>query len=269
MPDPTDDRLRALQGLDDAGLLPALPPEEVRRLGDRRRRRRTTAISLSVVAAFAGVVAVGGTVVANLPAPGDPPGEIADSGSGLTRIPGSFDVTLGMPPNQSGRPVIQERGGDFTSLLEFCGESRSTSDGRLESLVATTSGRDYRDIHEVVLYADGTAARSVYESVTTSARECPVEELPEANGSVATRVSDWEVSDTGVAIVRTWAESGGAEPSAEILHVAQVGSALLVTSTYADYDPEDPEQAVAAQGADLSPVLEQMCVFTAEGCAGS
>lgn len=260
MRDPIDE----LENFDPGAPMTPLPPSEVRRLGDRHRRRRTTGIALAAAAAVA-VVAGGGAVLAagepRTAPPTGPPSSVIPTPSG-PRIPDSLDVTVGMYENDSGEPVAQTHDGIGLTPLDFCGATPFAGDGRADSVSAATSGPEYSDTREVVLYPDEEAAARALDALTDSAVGCPrVESGPDS--ATLTAVSPWRDGEDGIAVVRTYENS----PGAEILHVTRFGPALLAASTYGEHDPSNTGPAVADQARRLESVVDQLCVFTDEGCA--
>ncbi|MDO9494977.1 MAG: hypothetical protein Q7J48_04680 [Nocardioides sp.] len=260
MPDPIDE----LENFDPGAPMTPLPPSEVRRLGDRHRRRRTAGIALAAAAAVA-IIATGSVVLAGGgepqgldPAPPNP----SETTTSSPRIPDTLDVTVGMYENDSGEPVTQTHGDIGLTLVEFCGVTPFAEDGRADSVSAATSGPEYSDTREVVLYPDEQSAARVLAQVEASARDCPRQESGPDNDTMHT-VKPWDAGESGILVVRTYTNSLGAE----ILHFTQVGDALLASSTYGEYDPSNTAGGEAEQARRLKSVVDQMCVFTDAGCA--
>jgi hypothetical protein len=260
MPDPIDE----LENFNPGAPMNPLPPSEVRRLGDRHRRRRTAGIALAAAAAVA-VIATGSVVLAGGgepqgvdPAPPNP-SETTPAGP---RIPDSLDVTVDMYENDSGEPATQTRGGLGLTVLDFCGVTPFTDDGRADSVSAATSGPEYSDTREVVLYPDEESAARALDAVTDAAVGCPREESG-PDSATLTRVDPWSAGQDGILVVHTYENSLGAE----ILHFTRVGDALLASSTYGEYDPSNTAGGEADQARRLKSVVDQLCVFTDAGCS--
>lgn len=258
MPDPIDE----LENFDPGAPMTPLPASEVRRLGDRHRRRRTAGIALAAAAAVA-VVATGSAVLAGRdsrtvdPAPSPSP---TPSGP---LLPDSLDVTVGMYENDSGEPVTQVRDGLGLSMVDFCGAgSAFADDARSDSVSAATSGPEYSDTREVILYPDERSAARVLEELETSARDCPRQESGPDNATLH-EVKAWDAGESGILVVRTYTNSLGAE----IMHFAQVGDALLASSTYGEYDPSNTASGEAEQARRLAPVVSQLCALFDASCA--
>lgn len=259
MPDPIDE----LENFDPGAPMNPLPPAEVRRLGDRHRRRRTAGVVLATAAVVA-VIATGGAVLADGddrtvdPAPPNP--SVTTSADPL--VPDTFDLTVDMYENDSGEPVSQTRGGLGLSVVDFCGVTPFADDGRVDSVSAATAGPEYSDAREVVLYPDEQSAARVLRQVESAARDCPRQ--PSGPGSTTfTDVSAWPAGEGGIVAVRTYENSLGAE----ILYFTRVGDALLASSTYGEYHPSNTAEGEAEQARRLTSVVDQLCVFTEEGCA--
>ncbi|MFA6298739.1 MAG: hypothetical protein WC642_06210 [Nocardioides sp.] len=259
MPDPIDE----LENFDPGAPMTPLPASEVRRLGDRHRRRRTAGIALASAAAVA-IIATGSVVLAGGgepqgldPAPPNP-SETTPSGP---RIPDTLDLTVGMAENESSEPVTQRHGDVGLTLLDFCGTTPFAGDGRADSVSAATSGPEYSDTREVVLYPDEQSAARVLTQVEASARGCPRQESGPDNATLH-RVESWDAGESGILVVRTYTNSLGAE----IMHFTQVGDALLASSTYGEYDPSNTAGGEAEQARRLQTVVDQLCLFTDEGC---
>lgn len=260
MPDPIDQ----LENFDPGAPMNPLPASEVRRLGDRHRRRRTAGIALAAAAAVA-VIATGSVVLAGGgepqgldPAPPNP-SETTPSGP---LIPDSLDVTVDMYENESGERATQRHGDVGLTLLDFCGVTPFANDGRIDSVSAATSGPEYSDTREVVLYPDEESAARALDAVTDAAVGCPREESG-PDSATLTRVEPWPAGQDGVLVVHTYENSLGAE----ILRFTRVGDALLTSSTYGEYDPSNTAGGEADQARRLRSVLDQLCVFTDAGCA--
>ncbi|GEP35702.1 hypothetical protein NSZ01_34700 [Nocardioides szechwanensis] len=260
MPDPIDE----LENFNPGAPMNPLSPSEVRRLGDRHRRRRTAGIALAAAAAVA-VIATGSVVLAGGgepqgldPAPPNP----SESTASGPRIPDSLDITVDLYENESGEPATQRHGDVGLTLVDFCGVTPFADDGRADSVSAATSGPEYSDTREVVLYADEQSAGQALERLTAAARDCPRQESGPDNDTLH-RVESWDAGESGVLVVRTYTNSLGAE----IMRFTRVGDALLASSTYAEYDPSNTASGEADQARRLKSVVDQMCVFTDAGCA--
>ncbi len=269
MRDPID----ALENFDPGGPMDPLPPAEVRRLGDRHRRRRTTGIALAAAAAVA-VVATGGAVVGGDrdprsvdpagPAPSRAPTSAAPSDVATSPLD-DIDLTVDMPENESGEPVAQVRGGVGLSAVSFCEIGQPfADDGRSDAVSAAASGPEYSETREIVVYPDVEGAARVLDALTDSAMDCPRQESGPDSATLTT-VSDWSAGEDGVVVVRTYENSLGAE----LLHFTRVGHAVLGSSTYGEYSPDNTEPGVTEQSRSLAAIVDQLCVFSDDGCAGS
>ena len=259
MPDPIDE----LENFNPGAPMNPLAPSEVRRLGERHRRRRTAGVALAAAAAVA-IVATGGAVIAG----GDDPKTIdpATPSPSVTTpsgplIPDSLDVTVEMYENDSGEPAVQTHGGVGLTPLELCGVTPFAADGRVDSVSAATSGPEYSDAREVVLYPDEQTAATVLDDLTASARDCPRQESG-PDSTTLHEVRPWAEGESGVVVVRTYRTGLGAE----IMHFTRVGEALLAASTYGEYDPRNTADGEAEQARRLTPVVSQLCTLLSAPC---
>lgn len=266
MRDPID----ALENFDPGAPMDPLPPAEVRRLGDRHRRRRTTGVALAAAAAVA-VVATGGAVIGNdrdarsidpaAPSPSLTPSQVASSPLD------AIDLTATMPPNDDGQPIEQTHDGTGLSELTFCETGQPLQgDDRTDSVSAASSGPEYSDTRELVLYADDEAAARVLDNLVDAALGCPREES--GPGSVTLHeVTRSDIGEDSSVVSATYEQDGTVGLGAEIVQLVRVGNALLVTSGYSEWDPTRLEPVRAQYAADIATIVEQMCVF-ASSCGG-
>ena len=259
MRDPIDE----LENFDPGAPMTPLPPSEVRRLGDRQRRRRTAGVALAAAAAVAAVAGGGALLAGGEPRtapPTAPSPSVTPTATG-PQIPSTIDVTVEMYENDSGEAVVQQHGGLGLTPLDFCGVTPFTDDGRADSVSAATSGPEYSDTREVVLYPDEEAAARALDQVTDAAVGCPrAESGPDT--ATLTAVTHWRKGKDGIAVVSTYENSLGAE----ILHFTRIGPALLAASTYGEHDPSNTAPAVADQARRLGPVISQLCALYDRAC---
>ncbi|WP_309648140.1 hypothetical protein [Nocardioides sp.] len=266
MRDPID----ALENFDPGGSKNPLPAAEVRRLGDRHRRRRTTGIALAAAAAVA-VVATGGAVIGNdrdsrTVDPADPTPSVTTTQTGSSPLD-AIDLSVNMPDNDDGQPVVPARGGVGLSEVGFCDSGQPLQDDdRTESMFVASSGPEYSDARELVVYPDVEGAARVLDALVDAAMGCPREESAPGSATLH-EVTRSDVGDDSAVVSATYETDGSVGLAAEILQLVRVGNALLVTSRYSESDPTALAPVRAQYAADINPIVEQMCVFSGS-CGG-
>ncbi|WP_341923780.1 hypothetical protein [Nocardioides psychrotolerans] len=266
MRDPID----ALENFDPGGSINPLPAAEVRRLGDRHRRRRTTGIALAAAAAVA-VVATGGAVIgddrdARSIDPANPTPSVTTTQTGSSPLD-TIDLTVNMPPDDSGEPIAQAHGGVGLSELGFCDAGQPLQDdGRSDSISVASSGPERSDTRELVLYPDVEGAARVLDNLVDAAIGCPREESAPGSATLHEVTRGYAGEDSSV-VSATYETDGSVGPGAEIIQLVRIGNALLVTSGSGEWDPTALEPVRAQYADDIDPIVDQMCVF-ASSCGG-
>lgn len=274
MPDPTD-RLSRM------GEVPAgrpLPPQEVRRLGDRRRRRRHAGTVLAASAAVAVVVsgAVAGTQQGDSSPPAAGPATTPSPVEWTTQIPEDFPLGIGLPAPQGDVPAWEE---SRDPGVPWPGLPCPTDERTFSTVLEADAQRT--DAHSIevdaparyvarmlAVYPDSTTAQDALTEIREAAGSCgPTEAVP---GLTEMRYSVEEVEygeSLGLLL-------GGAEYSVEtgeptgvgrsMNMLTRVGNALLLTtlSDESDADPLDlGEPRAASLAAATAELADEMCVF--------
>lgn len=276
MPDPIDE----LENFDPGAPMTPLPAAEIRRRGDRARRRRTTSIALGAAAAVAIVASASTLIVGNrpdaapplstptsTPTPTPTPTGASEPGNPSTRIPDEIDLTLNLPANESGEAVRQVRGARGLAEVNFCESSQPLKgDGRVDSVSTGASGPEYSELRELILYPELQGAERALDNLTDAAMDCPREESGPSSVTLH-EVSTPALGEDATVVTATYETDSMLGPGAEIIQFVRVGKALLATSSYAEYDPQDLDPVRADAALAVAPIIEQMCVFSTDGCA--
>lgn len=271
MRDPMDE-LRNLSG--DVSIRP-LPPEVVRRRGDRMRRRRALAQAVAAAAAVAVVVSGGAFASGRLtgaenpvgpvaPAPTSPKpsttAEPAPEGGWLTTPPQGFplDALLPSTPRESG-----------AAMLFACSEATvlPALDTAVHDEGLWVPGPRQQD-RQLYLFPSGSEARAAYETVLEAWRDCAPSPL-EAG-------AEFRFEVTAVRPHRFWvsreAYDARGEPAPEagpaaVYEVRLYGNALFGASIW---EPSGESPLRTTAGRDFERALTQIeaasCVFLREGC---
>lgn len=178
-----------------------------------------------------------------------------------TAVPGDFPLTEGMPPNDSGEEIAVGPRGVGMRMLDFCGTRPLRGLDVADRVTAAASGPEYSSTRDLMVFADARRASAVAAQVLDAARGCPVE----GSGPGSELLTEVRASDAGpgaATVVHTYANGGRVGVGAEIIEVVPVGTALLVTSAYAEWSPGPVLDDGIAQGRQaLAPVLEAMRAF--------
>lgn len=275
------------RGAPDQPVRPPLPPEEVRRRGDRLRRRRTVTAATGATLAVAlvvggGLALAGGLTTGSTPAP-VPPASQSPSGSTdptvapgpdvdwLTRIPAGFPLA---PDLEEPRSVDEELVGPGRDVAVFDGpfEACDRSAGRggpVDALAVRHTAPEWYDGRALQVYDDAAAARQVLLELVRLYESCEQDVVPGPPDTVVSAtVRPVPHGDEGYVVTRTFTVDGARIPGVELLHAVRVGNAVLVSSLSNEGGTTDAD--VARQLGERDPVIADvagaMCVFAAEGC---
>ena len=177
-------------------------------------------------------------------------------------VPGDFPLTEGMPPNESGEEIVVAGArGVGMRMLDFCGTRPLRGLELADRATAASSGPEHSSTRDLMVFADPQRASAVAARVLDAAHACPVEESgPDSELFTEVRASD--AGPGAATVVHTYATGGRVAVGAEIIEVVPVGTALLVTSSYAEWSPGPVLDDGITQGRQaLAPVLEAMQAF--------
>lgn len=265
MSDPLDQLAR----FDGGDPQPPLPAAEVRRLGDRRRRRQTLLAGVGAAVA----VAVIATPIALL-GPGDDPDSSPEpapapptpsrtthelAGQVLTTLPDDFDLTVGMPGNDSGEPVEAGRKAPGLEPAGFCGFDVWADDETLDRLAVSASGPEYGEVRELRLYPDLASASDAVQRFGDMADLCPTEVV--GGTTWTTEVAASPFGPAAIDATRTYGDGAGGT----LWQLVRIGNAVLATEASAEYGA-DLTAPLAEHTQAITPVVDQLCGLLGEAC---
>ncbi|GEP36678.1 hypothetical protein NPS01_03410 [Nocardioides psychrotolerans] len=198
--------------------------------------------------------------------PADPTPSVTTTQTGSSSLD-AIDISVNMPDDDDGQPVVQARGGVGLSDVGFCDTGQPLNDdGRSDSMSVASSGPEYSDARELVVYPDVEGAARVLDALVDAATGCPREE-PGPGSTTLHEVTRSDVGDDSVVVSATYETDGSVGLGAEILQFVRVGNALLATSGYSEWDPQALDPVRAQYASDIAPIVEQMCVFSGVTCS--
>lgn len=178
-----------------------------------------------------------------------------------TAIPAGLSVSAGLP----------EGGGDFQRVSEpvtgtFCDAGAFGVDDALDVRRDGASGPEYGDRRDLRVFADDRAAHDFVARASDVARGCPEERHGATRWLHSVAPVDG-VGEESVRILQTYETDGMVNAGATWWDLIRVGNAVLLTATGGEYVPgETLGQGVREHEQLISPVVDAMCVFGAEGC---
>ncbi len=183
----------------------------------------------------------------------------------LTEIPDGFRVDAFLP----------EDGGDFTRSRDgvgftFCDEEAFPSDEVLDRATASVSGPEYGEGRDLRLFADDRAADRFQRDALAVVTACPEREQDGATWRHEARSSHLDGDASFTAVQSFFTYDGRPVLGATFWEVVRVGNAVLLTSTGGEFDPTTTlDPGIRDHAGDVAQIVEEMCVFAAEPCAGA
>lgn len=240
--------------------MPALPPDQVRRLGDRRRRRQHAGVALASLAVV-GVLGGGGLWLQGLPGGQDRPGPAATStalaGDVRTDLPDDFPLAAGL--EVIGSEVDERQLTDSTLTLcdELVGLEGADGIRADRSLAAGGEGESAAYARSIAVFDNEQQATDFVDGVERAGRDCSgsyagaVTELVDIDPA-ATGIADLDVPPAQAVDLRAYgegSEDGGSDASS--YRVYRVANAVLVSSTYDPTGGPESLEALTLDGAQL------------------
>ena len=173
----------------------------------------------------------------------------ASSASDLT-IPDDFPLSAGMGGPEDTIPT--SRTGTGLRDLELCRTTPLRGIGARDRMVADDSGGESADTRELVLLSSADESTALVEQLATLVTGCD-EAGADGESRVTTRteVVDSPFGSAPTTLVQTYTVDGRPGDGATVVHAVPVGPALLLTSTYGQWTPDQVGQAVDATVAPL------------------
>ncbi|MGB0099627.1 MAG: hypothetical protein WBP61_05040 [Nocardioides sp.] len=251
MPDPIDELENfSLQG----PAMHPLPAAEVRRRGTHLRRRNNALAAVGGLALVA-AIATPFAVVANQGPSSD---SVAPAGTveWQQTIPEDLDLTPGLP----GAVVGDDYERQAVEVCEGAGWTPEADPQPVDTRQAIHQQTEGGWDRTLAVYADQEAATQTLAGIDDRVQSC--------EASSADQRRSTEVVDSAAGSV-TYVDHMGDAGEMFVNRVVQVGNALLVETAFSmgGGDPEVVAEAAALMTEKSAPVVEQMCVFSASGCA--
>ena len=255
------DPIEELESFTSPGLtMDPIPASEVRRRGTRLRRRNTALATVGGIAA----VAIIATPLAVLASNHSSKADIVPATQWHQTIPADFPLAAGMP-NGSTQP-----GPEAVGLIAACGKTAwSTGNPRpvdtagVSFAEENSSGTEDRTL---VVYPDDLTAEQAFTTLHDVLVDCPVDQA----GSGTTIVNDVQEDDLGTDasfVFTNQTKDGTLLSDLTTFQVARSGNALYLASSHTTSGgPQVVDDEVQRLGLASATVLDQMCVFSAEGC---
>ena len=234
--------------------LELLPPQEIRRRGDRLRHRRRSwqvaGAAAAVAVAIGGGVMLGGT---DLP-PRDLPVARPTTPAISTAIPHGLPIVNGWTdPGGDGSIRV---GGSTPALgdLPYCGRTAYPVAPQADRLTARYEAPAESRTRELTTYPDVATARSALATFRTAAGRCSgVQEGPTATRY---RIRPVAVGDESFAVLASPEDANAI--GIESVVVARLGNALVVSTNANEGSANRVAQQADTDGHDLVPLLRAL-----------
>lgn len=179
----------------------------------------------------------------------------------VSMIPADFPLESGMPPEESDEheTSVQSVG---MRAMSLCGRKPLRGLRPVDRRAVEVSAEETASTRDLMLFEDTERPRAVLEDIREAADACPAEPTgPQAR--LLTEVRTSSLGSPGLVVLHTFEQGGDVSIGAEVVEVVQVGRALLVTSSYAEWDPATnlDEGIVEVEGL-LEDTVAAMAVFS-------
>ena len=120
--------------------------------------------------------------------------------------------------------------------LNFCGRKPLRGLKPIDRVAAEVSAEESANTRDLMLFADAERPAAVVTDIREAASACRPRRLGPGS-RLLTEVRESSLGSPALTVLHTFEQAGEVGIGAEIVEVVQVGRALLVTSTYAGWDP--------------------------------
>ena len=206
------------------------------------------------------------------PAPTTPASSSATAATPATPpvvvIPDDFPITDQMSSEDDTAISVSPQSVGMRAL-NLCGRKPLRGLKPTDRLAAEASGNEYSNTRDLMLFADVEQPAAVLADIRSSAAACPADALGPGS-RLLTEVRDSTFGPDASVLVHTYEQDGKVGIGAEIIGVVQVGRALLVTSSYAEWDPAtNLDEGIADESERLAETVAAMAIFedTSPGAA--
>jgi hypothetical protein len=203
--------------------------------------------------------------------PGDAPAEPTPSASSATDatpaamlIPEDFPLSDGMASAAYDDISISPQSVGMRAL-DFCGRKPLRGLALTDRLAAEASGSESANTRDLMIFAETGPPAAVLADIRAAAAACPAD--PTGPGSrLLTQVRESPFGSTATTVIHTYEQDGDVGIGAEIIEVVQVDRALLVTSTYAEWDPAtNLDEGISEEAGKLEETVAAMSIFEETG----
>ncbi len=180
--------------------------------------------------------------------------------SAATAIPDDFPLSDEMAGEDRNAVSVSDQSVGMRAL-DLCGRKPLRGLKPADRLAAETSGNKYANTRDLMLFADTDQPAAVLADIRASAAACPADAL--GRGSrLLTEVRGSTLGPDAAVLVHTYEQDGVVGIGAEIIDVVRVGRALLVTSSYAEWDPAtNLDEGIAEEAERLDDTVAAMSIF--------
>ncbi|GAA4375663.1 hypothetical protein [Nocardioides caricicola] len=265
MPDPIDE----LENFSIPGPpMNPMPAAEVRRRGDRIRRRNNALATVGGIAAVAVIATPFAVFAGGQSSPDDV--DPAPAPQWSTTVPDSFDIAA-LPEGSTYSFEVVD--GSTVDDVTLCGAPAfSTASNDPAGPATDTVGATWTELESsgtadrtLAVYADGATAQTALDGFRQAVLDCG----QDRTGGVSTvnDVVDRAVPGAEDSFVYTnQVKNGALLFDMTAYEVARVGNALYVANSHTSAGGDQAMDTVDLLIEHSAPVLDQMCVFSIEGC---
>ena len=149
--------------------------------------------------------------------------------------------------------------------LDFCGRKPLRGLDPTDRLAAEASGPEYAGTRDLMVFADAGPPAALLDGHPGCRDRVPGRAPRPRSHACSTEVRDSSSRSPAAIVVHTYETDGEVGVGAEIIEVVQVGRALLVTSTYSEWDPSlNLDEAITEESARLEETVAAMSAFRNE-----
>lgn len=194
------------------------------------------------------------------PEPAPAPAGGSSAPAMASAVPEDFPLSAGMR-NGAGDEVRITAKSVGMRALDFCGRKPLRGLRLTDRRTAEASGPEYANTRDLMLFAEPGPPAAVLADIRATASDCTADRTGPGS-RLLTSVTDSGLDEDGATIVRTYEQDGRVGVGAEVIAVVVVGRALLVTSTYSEWDPAtNLDEGVADVTAGLERTVAAMAQF--------
>jgi hypothetical protein len=193
-----------------------------------------------------------------------PPPSTTPPGAGpwLATVPASIRLDGGLPERGSEFTVAEVTSEQDAPAVDWCGPVSVPTAGGLTLAGWHATGPEYVDWRVLRLYESDLGAQEAMAHLDRAASAC------DGQRDTFERRESALAGDLTLTVVQTSTDDQGRPAlGASIWEVVQRGNALLLTSTYGEWDPRSNlDRGIALHDKDVAPIADAMCVFYANPC---